>query len=350
MSSTGLGFGSNQGAINFGRCSEGAERFNTERFIKGNGGEIGGDDAVALANVKCYHPLEPILRKVTGLKEIELIFQKFPFLRNGYVKGLRTLFKILPPLTSSSSTKIMNEDWDVLIVLDACRFDYFERYNDIDGKLEKRISPGSHTKEWMIKNFTAHYHDTVYVSATPQVSKILLKKRLGFIPFLSIDEVWDYGWDEKLNTVPPEKVTDAALRTRKKFPNKRMIIHYMQPHHPFVLAPRLVEGGLRRLRSQVKSEVIPGVKKIWDLAKEGKVDLDQIKNGYASNLKLVLKEAKKLVRELDGKIIVTSDHGNCFGEYWLYEHPHGIHVKPLIEIPWLIIEKQLFEDGTGGEK
>ncbi|MHA1832385.1 MAG: hypothetical protein ACTSV7_00200 [Candidatus Baldrarchaeia archaeon] len=44
---------------------------------------------------------------------------------------------------------VMEEDRDFLIILDACRFDYFsEVYGDFfDGKLEKIISAGCSTVE-----------------------------------------------------------------------------------------------------------------------------------------------------------------------------------------------------------
>ena len=46
---------------------------------------------------------------------------------------------------------VVEEDWDFLIVLDACRFDYFlEVYKDFfDGKLEKIISASFSTVEWL---------------------------------------------------------------------------------------------------------------------------------------------------------------------------------------------------------
>ena len=44
---------------------------------------------------------------------------------------------------------IFAEEWDTLIVLDACRYDFFEKvYRDyLSGTLEKRVSPGSCTEE-----------------------------------------------------------------------------------------------------------------------------------------------------------------------------------------------------------
>jgi hypothetical protein len=42
----------------------------------------------------------------------------------------------------------MQEDWDNLIILDACRYGAFERNNTIPGALEYRFSRGSMTGEF----------------------------------------------------------------------------------------------------------------------------------------------------------------------------------------------------------
>ena len=36
----------------------------------------------------------------------------------------------------------MKEDWDNLVILDACRYDMFKKLNTINGKLEYKISIG----------------------------------------------------------------------------------------------------------------------------------------------------------------------------------------------------------------
>jgi len=52
-----------------------------------------------------------------------------------------------------------------------------------------------------------------------------------------------------------------------------------------------------------------------------------------------LKYVEKLIKKLHGKIIITSDHGNCFGELGVYEHPYGVHIPPLIDVPLFVIDK-----------
>jgi len=67
---------------------------------------------------------------------------------------------------------IMDEEWDYLIVLDACRYDYFSKLvgTYLQGKLEKVYSPASCTLEWCKKSFKEYYNDVVYVSANPYIN------------------------------------------------------------------------------------------------------------------------------------------------------------------------------------
>ena len=78
-------------------------------------------------------------------------------------------------------TRLMDEDWDYLIILDACRYDYFEQtfQSYLDGRLEKKLSVGSSTREWRLKNFTEYYPDTIYISSTPFINSIALSVSLS---------------------------------------------------------------------------------------------------------------------------------------------------------------------------
>jgi len=66
---------------------------------------------------------------------------------------------------NDKTLKVMEENWNYLIILDACRYDYFEKLhrNYFSGVLEKKISLGSGTSEWLRKNFTSYYPDTIYI-------------------------------------------------------------------------------------------------------------------------------------------------------------------------------------------
>lgn len=295
---------------------------------------------------------------------IETFFRKYPFVRVFY-KGL--INRVFSLLDRGNGVRIMEEDWDNLIILDACRFDTFEKINRIKGRLSKKISLGSHTREWIHKNFRGDYPDTVFISGNPQISKVKLKKWFGKNPFFHIEEVWDYGWDEEDQFLHPDRITEAAIEKREKYPDKRFIVHYMQPHWPFPSPSGLSKKDLSSMELDTTEEGVLwelmrilshryegaelAMKKrakktgnIWDYMREGKVDIAQGKKAYEDNLKLVLEETKKLVEELEGKKVITSDHGNLFGEHFMYGHPYGLRFKELTEVPWLEVGKDLGAD------
>jgi hypothetical protein len=62
---------------------------------------------------------------------------------------------------------------------------------------------------------------------------------------------------------------------------------------------------------------------------------------YIDNLKYVLEHAESLFESIQGKIVVTADHGNYVGERASpipireYGHPRGLYDRVLVQIPWL---------------
>ncbi len=115
----------------------------------------------------------------------------------------------------------------------------------------------------------------------------------------------------------------------------------MQPHYPFIGKHKIIHDGVKNLRNKKimeKDSVNLEEKNPWDDLAEGKVSLEEFMTAYTDNLKLVLKNVKSLLPSLEGEVIITSDHGNCLGEMGLHHHPGGYHIKPLIEVPWLVVK------------
>jgi len=227
---------------------------------------------------------------------------------------------------------IMKEDWDNLIILDACRYDMFVKVNWIEGKLEKKISRGSHTWMFLKENFKGRtYLDTVYVSSNP----FILDFQDSFHKVIYVapeEELERYG------TVLPETVFAEALKAQKDYPHKRLIIHFLQPHDPFI--------GETRFNKEDNP--------FYMLAK-GKIGKEHLMKAYEDNLKAVLIYVEKLLKELSGKTIITSDHGESFGAkvkffpVRIYGHS-GPRIKELIEVPWLTVEKYPRKKIIIGEK
>ncbi|MFW6117762.1 MAG: hypothetical protein ACOC6G_04170 [Thermoproteota archaeon] len=267
---------------------------------------------------------------------------------------------------------LMEEDWDYLVVLDACRYDYFEDlYSDyLDGTLKWALSPASDTREWLEKVFRGKYGDTVYVSANPHInSKGVDVGGNGFYAgehFPEIVDVWGFGWDEKMKTVPPEAVNIAAVDTDLVHPDQRLIIHYLQPHAPYlslfdypsksllnyndldVVIHSLRNGVLQRAWQKLSFDSPFFTRMIWKIKRAlsknsvvrpidfelKKVGRDGVLKAYADTLRSVLKGIKGLLKHLSGKIVITADHGELLGEKneWGH-HPHH-HVPQLLEVPY----------------
>lgn len=240
----------------------------------------------------------------------------------------------------------MSEDWDNLILLDACRFDQFERLNTINGILQKRTSLGSRTPEFLEKNFEERtHHDTVYVTANPMYQT----KNLGHV-FHEVIDVWESEWDDQLKTVRPEKVAEATLEAYEEFPDKRILSHFMQPHYPFIgdSAHKIGNHAGYELtyRHVQGKDATRDHSTVWSLLDEGEVDEEAVWRAYDGNLEIALPHVKRLVNEFDERTVVTSDHGNLVNERItpfgkrVSGHPLETYTDQLRKVPWLIIEGQ----------
>jgi hypothetical protein len=255
--------------------------------------------------------------------------------------------RVYSNLLDTRGTYVIDEKWDNLILLDACRFDIFRELNRIQGKLESRRSRGSCSLEFLRENFIKHpsqsrFEDVVYVAGNPYVS-LLLQNR-----FHKIYPVWDYGWDNDLGTVRPKPVVEAAVKARSVHPTKRLIIHFMQPHFPSLSGRLPSETGVSGLRDHALKKIEYKERTVEDLLEEGELTREEVWALYKRNLEAVLPYTKTLTETLCGLTVVTSDHGDLFGErlgilypFREYGHKCQLHVRQLIDVPWLVIEEHL---------
>jgi hypothetical protein len=243
-------------------------------------------------------------------------------------------------ILNNRGTDIMAQDWDNLVILDACRFDLFSQVSDLEGDLSKKISRGSHTSEFMNNNFTGEYPDTVYVSATPQLERQGMDDK-----FFSHLKLWENRWSPELETVPPGDVYDAAIEAEKLHPNKRLIIHFIQPHYPFIgeYGKEIAHETILSNSSEKDSLFI------WERLESGQITIDEVWKAYRENLELTLPFVEKLVSTLTGKSVVTSDHGNEFGRFGVYGHPPKTYLSNLVSVPWLEVPFNERKDTFQGE-
>lgn len=232
---------------------------------------------------------------------------------------------------------IFEKDWDTLIILDACRYDLFEQEWDFEGTLTCVTSRGSATAEWLLGNFDGRdVLDTVYVTGNPMLHR---KRNEVDVTFHDEIDVWlGDAWDDELGTVPPGPMAEAAIKAHETYPNKRHLVHFVQPHYPFLGANTDFDKG------HMDPDTDSGLT-TWMQVATGKVEVsaNQLWQLYAENLNLTMPHLRRLIDAIDGTIVITSDHGNMFGERSRpiptpeWGHPPSIYTHELVDVPWFKI-------------
>lgn len=241
------------------------------------------------------------------------------------------------------ATLVTDEDWDTLLVLDACRYDLFAETladDPLPGTLDRRTSVETGTPGFLAETFgDGTFHDVVYVTGNPYVSTDLDPEQ-----FHAVDEVWRDGWDDDLQTVRPETMRDRTLAAAEAYPDKRIISHFLQPHAPFVGETRLPgdrENFAIREQAMGDADAARKVRTPFERLEAGEFSREEVWAAYRSNLELAFPAVRDLLETLDGLTAVTSDHGNALGErakpfpIRVYGHPIGVLIPALTEVPWL---------------
>lgn len=247
---------------------------------------------------------------------------------------------------------IYDDDWDALIILDACRVDALREVEDeykFITDIESRWSLGSTSKEWLENTFTREYiteiNDTAYITSNyyagkfdddsrsrieypiarhetvgeTTASKVMPDDVVSSEDFCEFIPLFDKHVSENQKQLHPKDVTDHVINVTRQSGCDRFLIHYMQPHHPF-----LHDDSSDPWNDAPFSYLNDGG------------DFEKVWRGYLENLRLVLDQVELLLKNLDSKkVIITADHGELFGEWGLYSHGVGIPHPKLRKVPWV---------------
>lgn len=244
-------------------------------------------------------------------------------------------------------SSIIEKEWDILLVLDACRYSSFKTAIETlgwEGKLSLYKTKARNTVEYRDSwPKTPRDQQFFYVSGNPYINSKTAGNKFKVI------DAFLWGWDVRHDVAAPEAVTDAMM-TLTKF-GERIVAHYMPPHLPFLgesnrlekwepykstlRRDRKLEVPLHDLESDVQVSVpfpsssVPNAKGLFTfaeyLSREPRMAeepepvfedfIQMVKQAYMSNLYLVLRDVKRILRYLRGaKVVVTSDHGCFLGE------------------------------------
>jgi hypothetical protein len=272
--------------------------------------------------------------------------------------ALRTPLTYLNTKTTIG-TNVFSRNWNLLILLDTCRVDALQEVAseyDFLSDIRSIRSVGGRSPEWIAKTFVDEYADTIretaYLSANVFSEEILRNRHhesvsraevnlayniLGRIPTVDtstlghFEYLYEYepvGTDGPLGHkdggTPPRYVTDRGIAVGRDHDFNRIILHYLQPHPPYVA--NAVESG--RELEQYESDW-------WGyLAETG--DYETIWETYLDELRYVLDDVKILLDNIDAEtVVISADHGESFGEYWEYGHHTG-SINPYVRmVPWV---------------
>lgn len=220
---------------------------------------------------------------------------------------------------------LLEHDWDVAVVLDACRVDALRNYENEYDWLENvraETSVAGMTPTWMEATFDSRSacSSIRYVSGNPYSVTHLRDEWFPDIVHLS-----ESHWSDEYHTVPARPVTDVAIQTWRTAESDSMVVHYMQPHFPSIPA---VRGD-----TETKSFGRGGIAGRWESIRRGEITKVDVIESYLANLRYVLDEVGLLLKNIDADdVLITADHGTCLGEAGVYGHA-GIHLPAIFSIP-----------------
>jgi hypothetical protein len=246
--------------------------------------------------------------------------------------------------SSDQLDRIANTEWDILVVLDACRVDTLR---EVAGwPVETAISPASCTPKWLTAVADCGTFDgTHIVAGNPQYAKVDAK-----IGQKSLDRCWESHWEDSLQTTLPEPMLETVTDAVEDASNG-VVAHLQPPHWPYV-------AKLGNSWSLAYSDLGPWktdgekVVSVQVAMERGLIDINKARRAYKASVQSVWEVLCEYLSEWihDGyRVIVTSDHGETFGrirEFGFYEHPCGCQIPPLVNVPWIELQPQINRTGS----
>lgn len=224
--------------------------------------------------------------------------------------------------------KLCGCEWDVLVILDACRAD---RLKARVPRVETIRALGTHTGPWAREMFARGLvpDGTVWIYGYewPRAAWLAQGEAAPDIVMLRRPHPFCVGrtWAGLVND-------EVATWISERGQPGHMIVHYDWPHWPYDFAPFAERhtGG----RGSCPQ----------DLVDKAGVEPDAVRAAYDQNIDYVLGYVLDLLSIVRGRVAITADHGELLGEHKrngraLWGHYEDVEEDwpELWEIPWLEI-------------
>jgi len=234
--------------------------------------------------------------------------------------------------------KIHGTDWDTLVVFDACRYDYLnDEYDNFpyvrDGSVEKVMAPGSATKESAPRMFPESYDYNLYSGNILLYANGTIDNWNAEEKFNEVVEIESSTHNETRFTPSPQDAITFVRENKDKINEQKSILWMMQPHTPYF-------GDVQLNISSYNMEE-------FDFRDSSFETL--IRESYKGNVRQALWIATSLLGMLDGKLAITSDHGELLYDETIpdgrddYGHYPGSNHSKLRNVPWIEMEAGEYE-------
>lgn len=226
-----------------------------------------------------------------------------------------------------------------MLFLDAGRYDIFDQlvWDYFDGHLKRAWNGGvGYTGDWAVRNlegdfgdrglFTqlpmryldgVHYDGRDHFAIAPDYeSQQGVEKRLaalGYAP--DHDEEWE---------ITPYAVNRAVERDKDKVNGG--VVRYLKPHPPFAGLEELTSESTKTAETRAALEA-------------GEISHQQLVDAYIETYRIGLEAAVEFVESVNGKVILTADHGTCLSCGQLF---HGRQLDKhdhLCVVPWMEVDR-----------
>ena len=221
-------------------------------------------------------------------------------------------------------------EFDLVIILDACRADcfatHYSAYSVLSrGELRAVFSHAIDTQSFYAALPSKLTREFILVSGHPGLNSVKTWGELNVSSmFKRVVDSWANSWIAELCTSSPERVLRDAL----KWLDAKLWVHFVQPHAP-----------LPTLRSIPKRSFLTNAMQQFELAAKGEIGVGELQKAYIDNLLWVLPYANILAAkalERGKRVLVTADHGDALGEDGCFGHSFE---HPAVRcVPWLEIE------------
>ncbi|WP_459191540.1 hypothetical protein [Halosimplex sp. J119] len=295
-----------------------------------------------------------------------------PLVAKGMLNAVRPIVN-----TSTSrfptGTNIFDREWDVLVILDACRSDVFHEVSQTTPWLDdvgEIKSVGSMSPEWILKTFTPEYRDEISDTAllsgnvwTDRIFEDRLHEQTdhGYptlnqgAPKWEVATADDFAYYERVlpianqdirllpeSTHLPHVMTDRAIALSRENDFDRLIVWYEIPHLKLIadaLDWKSGELSVSELMSgPEQTRDLRATEKSFDPARRGEVSIREMHELYERNVQFVLDYVKILAENVEAeRLAISADHGETLGEFGVWGHPFGSPLSAVRSVPWATV-------------